>query len=513
MKLDFWNNPLVVSSFRVKYRRGGIFNMTAIYLMLLVAGGMVVYHYRLRLPVPWPQFYLIAMLGLQLVLSSLIAAGATTASLRSEVLNRTLDFQRLASISPQQILLGKLLGDPALAYLLAIATVPLAAFCCTMGVAGTPLAVLPLVYLNLGTTIFLMSTLGLVQPLEPGSGKPTGGIGGNAGWGIMGFVLVAQIVAGARQSLMTPWAGALVGLPTPIPMLVGIGQSDIWQYRLSFYGVQIPFLFVTPVSQLVLAYLFFHVMVRRFINPLNPQFSKATAYVTLIVVDLLAGAVLYDPAGMPLEKRVTGFCLAHLVVSLGLVTAVTPWRESLQSWIWRFRGRSPWLRDLWLGARTENVFALVTFCVIGLVGLALFVLLPAWFEVGAAAVERQAWRIFNVATGSTVLLLSLGTVYQWCVALAGQLGRGVLLTLAMLLILPPHLVGYYYDIGWLQALTPSAQFIAWADPVAMWPLWPMLVLYGALLVLTWGSLRAYVARVEKMVDSKLQQMGVHQPAA
>ena len=39
MKLDFWNNPIIVSAFRVKYRRGGLFNLTTVYLLILVAGG------------------------------------------------------------------------------------------------------------------------------------------------------------------------------------------------------------------------------------------------------------------------------------------------------------------------------------------------------------------------------------------------------------------------------------------------------------------------------------------
>jgi hypothetical protein len=46
MSLDFWNNPIVVSGFRVKYRRGGIFNITAVYLLLLVAGGVVRRYYN-----------------------------------------------------------------------------------------------------------------------------------------------------------------------------------------------------------------------------------------------------------------------------------------------------------------------------------------------------------------------------------------------------------------------------------------------------------------------------------
>src|SRR5258708_7255508 len=137
MSVDFWNNPIVVSSFRVKYRRGGLFNLTTFYLILLVAGGMVLYHYQAKLlPWSWPKAYLVGLLAVQCILSCMIAASATGGSLRSEVTNRTLDFQRLVAMSPQQILIGKLLGEPAVAYLLTIASFPLAAWCVAMGVAG-----------------------------------------------------------------------------------------------------------------------------------------------------------------------------------------------------------------------------------------------------------------------------------------------------------------------------------------------------------------------------------------
>src|SRR5207245_4042120 len=108
------------------------------------------------------------------------------------------------------------------------------------------------------------------------------------------------------------------------------------------------------------------------INPLNPPFAKATAYLTLLVFDYLAGAVLFEPAGFGLAigPRAAAFWLGHLFVSLMLINNVTPWRESLQSWIWRLRGPSPRLLDLWLGARSENGLALLTFCLLGLVGLA-----------------------------------------------------------------------------------------------------------------------------------------------
>ena len=81
MKLDFWNNPIIVSSFRVRYRRGGLFNLTAIYVMLLVVGGVVMYHYRDRIPGTWSRNYLLALLGVQFFLSAAMAGGTTATSM------------------------------------------------------------------------------------------------------------------------------------------------------------------------------------------------------------------------------------------------------------------------------------------------------------------------------------------------------------------------------------------------------------------------------------------------
>src|SRR5207237_6903087 len=128
-----------------------------------------------------------------------------------------------------------------------------------------------------------------------------------------------------------PWSTAAVGLLTPIPAFFGLYIGDPWTSRLSFFGVQIPMLLVTPVSQLGLAFLCFHTMVRRLINPLNPSLSKMLAYLTLLAVDVMTAAVLLEPTpfGLAIEPRVTAFCLVHLLAGLLLMICVPPWLASL----------------------------------------------------------------------------------------------------------------------------------------------------------------------------------------
>ena len=104
MRIDFWNNPIVVSAFRVKYRRGGLFNVAALYLLLLTAGGVVLFYYYdlFRGGWPWARTYFVCLMSLQFIVSTVIAASATSASMRTEVASRTLDFQRIAALSPRQ---------------------------------------------------------------------------------------------------------------------------------------------------------------------------------------------------------------------------------------------------------------------------------------------------------------------------------------------------------------------------------------------------------------------------
>jgi hypothetical protein len=509
MQLDFWNNPIVVSAFRVKYRKGGLFNTTALYVLVLVAGGMVLHYYNDRLVGPFPRNYLLGLLGLQFVVSAVLAMSATSVSIRSEVVNRTLDFQRIASLSPRQILVGKLLGEPAQAYLLAMATVPLAAWCWTMGVEGVSLGVLVLLYVNLATHTLMAGTMGLQNNLEPPSGKTARTTAGGSG----AAILVSAYVA-ATALFSAPWIKALAGLVTPVPLFQGIYEGNLWQHHVSFYGIRVPFLLITPVAQLLLAFLCFHTMVRRLVNPLNTSQSKGLAYGTLIVVDLVTAAVFCEPVplGLPLGARSAAFCLVHLMAGMSLTSSVTPWRESLRSWVWRFRGRSAWVRDLWLGERSENALALLTVCVVGVLGLLLFVLLPAGLQEGFQVVRQELTVPVTAILVTSLLTLSLGSLYQWLVFIAGPSGQGAFLTITAMLVGPVHLLGYYYRLDWLSALSPSAHFVDWFTGGAPLDVVPLLVVYGLLLVLTRLSFYRRLDRLETLVDNRLHEMGVAKAA-
>ena len=172
------------------------------------------------------------------------------------------------------------------------------------------------------------------------------------------------------------------------------------------------------------------------------------------------------------------------------------------------RGPSPRLLDLWLGSRSETWLALVTFCLIGLVGVTAFVLVPFGLQQGFASVLAQQLIIGTVSIASLLLLLSLGMLFQWCVAVGGRSGRGVFISLTMILIVPAQLVGYYWHIPWLEAASPSAQFPRWLSGGTPLNLRPLLLIYGLILAITLFALRRTIAQADRMVKRKLQSMGV-----
>jgi hypothetical protein len=373
------------------------------------------------------------------------------------------------------------------------------------------LPVLLLIYLNLFATIVLLGTVGLIHRLEVQDGKPVGGPGGGGVWTLVGVLTWIGFSTGSALAKF-PWFAAVVGLLTPVALFRGMAQHAPWQPTLAFFGSHIPFLVAAPLAQLLVAFLCFRVMVRRLRNTLNPSLGKPTAYAALIVVDVLAAGVFYDtgPAAEPAEVRTAGFCLVHFLMSTLLMVNVTPWRESLQSWVWRYRGRFPRLWDMWVLDRSANGLVLATCCGIGLVLCGLLVLLPAaWDQVPIP------WEtVLPILACTSLLILAFGAVHQWILLIGGRSGVGLLVTLMVILVGVPHAVGRYYNLELVEALSPSAQFISWlnAKPgVPMLPWYPLAILYALLPAVAWFSFRKHLNRLERAVDKKLQSMGV--PAA
>lgn len=486
MSLKFWDNPLVVTAFRVKDRRRGFKSTVAIYLLVFtVIGGVIQYYSNYLGPKPWPQIYYLVLMGLQFVISGLVAVSETSASMKSEVSNRTLDFQRIATLSPRQILLGKLLGEPVLAYMLAIATIPLAVFCWIAG--GVLFPVLVVMYLNLATNTLMIGSAGLQCRIDSPTGKSDLGFGAFLGVGL--------------------------GFLTPIAGFVAVATNDPWK-GLPLFGVSVPYLLLTPVLQLLAAYLSFRIMERQLINPLNPHLSKKLAYGTLIFIDLLTAAQVYEPGQGIQSLAVKGgiFLLVHLLACLFLILSVTPTRDCLLSWVWRFRGRVPRWRDWWLGDRSENFLVLQTFCAIGLGMCIGFVILPAVANDGWEALEPSLWNLLLAGVTALVLTLALGSFHQCCVLIGGRQANALMIGLLIMGCGLPPMLGQLKDLQWLTPLSPATHFVAWmGGPAAAYNCLSMLGLYALLLLLSRYLIDKRLSSLARVVDKKLRWMGVRPP--
>ena len=528
VKLDFWNNPLVVSAMRQRYRRGSPGLTASAYLLLLICIGAMLHYTQDEMELPWIRMYLVVIIGIQFVVSGLFAVLSTSVSMQAEVNNRTLDFQRIAALSPRQILLGKILGEPSSGYLLAIATVPLVVLCCLWG--GASLDVAGLLYINLATTTLMLASLGIVRKLEPSEIKP--GWGGQnqssgASVAIMIMFIVPWTLMGAGNfavaNSQNPLA-TIVGCFTPILSIYGLAMDDPWGAGFTFWGVKHSYLYVTPYAQLALAALCFEGMARKLKRPLDPLLSKPSAYGLLIVIDVVAAGLLFGNTPVDgLGVMSAEFCLVHLVAGLILIMIVTPRRTVYETWIWRFRGRGAWLRDSLLDDRSENVAVLATVAAIGAINLPLLVWLPSELlnQAGPTPVAMSTVVTMMLCTG--LLIVSLGVLYQWFMLVGDRNGSIAFFLFVGAVVVLPALVGYYFaeiapemtgedftrEAALFRSMTPVSHFSAWARfPDNALSVAPMAGIYGLLLVVSWILLRRRVDQQRRVVDSKLESMQV-----
>jgi hypothetical protein len=518
MKFDFWNNPLVVSALRVRYRNGGILRLSMIWLVMLALLGTGFHYYReeiaspRELGLPWHQFYFFILYGVQWLVSCATAAFSVTASMNAEVSNRTLDFQRITGLSPRQLLVGKLFGEPIQSYLLALASLPLVVWCVAMGVPGlTPLVFL-LLYLNLFTSILLFSAAGMVVQVELKDGKLQGG----ATWFFV-FIWVGLAIwsawMGGASFFTTPGAATAAALPAPLPAFVGLAHGDAFAYPVTLFGLPLPCLLVTPLCQLAMVAVLFRVMERRLCWPVAPMVSKRTAYLLLAAVDVLAAGSLCDSGPLALETvhRLVAFSMIHLVASLILMSMVTPSWNALSSWVWRYRGRQPWWRDLFLGDRSPADLVGPTFCVLGGLSLGLLVLGPALMQ-NASANPPTVVQTAGIMWGLTSLLILLGnSLTQW-LTFASRLEAGSAMMGAVVMVALTDAVlngvGSYYEIDQLRQMSPSAHVGVWIGGGKPLNPWPLLLIGAGFVVLLGIVWHRRLRMLEAKVDAQLRQMGV-----
>lgn len=471
MKLDFWNNPILVSTLRTRLRSGFVLHALAFYPLFLLMIGAAVPLFYPKAAADMPYYGFVILMIMQFAGCGLVSTASTSHSMKSEVVNQTLDFLRLTPLTPWQILLGKLLGEVTVPFFVAVASFPVALVCWTAG--GVDLFTLSLLYANLLVYVLLCGSAGLVMRLEFREDKrvDTVSLLALSGW-------FAALPILSALSLDLP--GRLLVLLLLLPVMIGM----------AFFNL--------------------HVMARTLQSPLNPPVRRAFGYAIVLLLDILfAGAAAF----LPREPAACAvfYWSAHLLVSAYLIQGVTPWREVLRTWCWRFRGSAAPLRDAWLGDRSGNGLAVLTAAMLGLLAYMLVFLPLAFAFDSRVELASNATGLWAIPLLSLMILLAYGYLFQWNSLIFGRSGNFVILLFVAGLV-APYYIGIIEEITWFSQLSPFAHYVHWMDNPShgLLDLFPV-VLIGLALVafLARTSFAARMRYMNRVVDRKLGKMGVH----
>ena len=525
MQLKIWENPLVVSAMRLKYRRGSPGLTCSGYLLALLGIGALLHYYDASYAMPFGRAYLLAIMTLQLLISGGIALITVSGSINAELANRTLDFQRLVALSPREIIVGKMIGEPVICHFLLLTTIPLAVLCSALG--GGSLLVIALLYVNLATFSLMAASIGAISPLTPPSQKT--GRQQNSGVGWLVFLLLfwtfPTLARGGAPMLGNPWVGNLLGSFTPIASLMQLASGNAWHAEVQLWNVSVPALLAAPLINLAVAAWAVEHMARRFTNAIDPPVSKRMGYAGLLACDLAIAGTCYrlHTRGGSANGVITQFAIAHVLVALLLLLLVTPQRPALMSWVWRFRGRLPAWRDLLFGDRRDVSLTTLCFAVIGAVTMCGALAGPLYLSgpVGIGLGEVAA-----IMGAATLLIVSLGMLYQWMAAMAGRSGTIMYILLALAAVFMPLIAGaileespmgrnfigltrsFYgvtpvtFFVKQLGGATPTRSEFDQSSP------WLFVGAYAAVGAASWWGIRAWLQRQRKIVDRKLRAMDV-----
>jgi hypothetical protein len=214
-------------------------------------------------------------------------------------------------------------------------------------------------------------------------------------------------------------------------------------------------------------------------------------------------------------------------LSFAAVGGVTPKKETLFSWVWRFRGRRPVLVDALLHNRTLNVLPVLLFILSGIGGLFLLLATANPVDAVAGGLPPGAHPVLALlASGSgnlspefllqatalsAAIIFFWGLLYQWFVLVSSKYGPSFFFLFMILATGVPMMAGMILA-NTTGGPHPLASLILHLTPVAQVPLWlsetapnwlkvvsPLPVTIGYLM-LGLGLLFAVYGRVNSMIQ-------------
>jgi hypothetical protein len=526
--MDFWNNPIVVSAMRLRYRRSSPGIMAAVWAMALLGLGIVLHYIALRMPpgeaFPVARTYLLILFSVHFLLCAVIALVTTTGSMNAEVTNRTLDFQRIVSLSPQTILVGKMIGEPAVTYFLIMASVPFAVLAWANG--GGAASEILFLYVNLVTFVLMSASIGLIHSLNPpapGSTRQRGGAG--AAVFAMAFIIIPQLLANSGAAMNAPVLGEVLQLVTPLGALRAFWDGSAWSAHVSLWGLNIPSLLFGPVAQLGIAAWIIAAMSRRLKNPVDPALTKRGAYATVAVLDLVLAAICFAQwrQGASPGALVYGYCFGHVIASLLVAFAIVPRQTAVLSWIWRRRPRRSPLREMALADRSPISLAAVILGLIGPAVLAAGYLLPMYVIGWPNDGGLSPGTIGEACVVTVVLVTAMSIVHQLFAAVPKKGGNLLYFLIVLALNVLPPITAALLDADAIRAPRETQEAIASLSPAGYYIMnmsrWApdarggwLVVIYLALAALSYRLLARWLRRQTAVIDGKLQSMS-RAPAA
>ena len=346
-----------------------------------------------ELVINWQKWSLDWFLVLSIIgIFGLIVAGTYLLidNLAYEERKGTLNFIRQSPRSPQNILLGKILGVPVLLYIVALLALPLHL---GMGLAShIPLIRILGFYGVLGTSCLFFYSLSLLFGLVSSSG-----LNGLEAWLGSGtvflFILVGIHNPIANNTL--DWLNVFSPGLVLQYLIAATGIEGTISY--SYLEVQKLFWFGVPVgggilglsSLLVINYSLWtygiwQAMQRRFPSPGKTIFSKLQSYLLVAGFEIVALGFAGSRSRYHQTENFAFLLAYNFVLFLGLIITLTPQRQALVDWA-RYRKQKPsnrkgllnlsLLRDLAIGEKSPAIIA------IALNAAITFTILISWIVV------------------------------------------------------------------------------------------------------------------------------------
>lgn len=524
MALVPWNNPLVGTAFMLRARRGNLLLNVSLYVIVLVMGYIGWQYYVTLMPnfkANPHKIFLLILFGGQCFLSGLLMLGQAGSSLKNEVMNKTLDFQRIAAVGPWDILLGKLLGTPVMSYLLAISAIPIGVFTLLNGVPGVGMVELLLSWLQLLTFLFLLGSCAIQNTLQITTAKGTGAAPGfGIFMAVVGLLVYSSFASGdALSYLHDPRRSSIGALFSPLTAYAGFSAEDPWLARFYWFSWGIPCLIFAPIAHLVAAWFFLSIMARRLECVEATPLGKMRGYLSIFLVDLVLAGLLgschtsypvLGGAGQSLQQLVGLFLVFHVGISIIYLVTLTPRADWIMSWIWRYRKQHEFVRDSLLHDRAPNTLALLVNLLSASLGVGLMCLMiPDRFTDASFLLEA------GLTAAATVVFL--GLLFQVFHLMSRKYAAAYFIIVLLFFMMAPVMIGAmlsqprvqeYHLLGKILLLaTPVTQAFRWGMAgsdnmvfqISSYPVIAGYVFLSLLLWLfTWKWIRVRTNRVMKL---------------